>query len=187
MSKPAYDPRQTKLRKEYLELVAREEENPEKWVPYYDKRAGHFAKLSNGGIFAIERPSICTEFCFGESGYDYDDAQRAAQHARTDSEYFKAENLRNFSEWIEVLERGTWRGGPARVFSYLTAGGFARLEIRRPYREQYAAGSPITDEDRAKLLDAYRAAYAALEKRLDTYLKRYGLSKLHVWTYWRDA
>lgn len=187
MSKPAYDPRQAKLRQEYLELIAREEKNPEKWIPYYDKHAGHFAKLSNGGIFVIERPRICTDFCFGESGYDYDDAHSAAQHARTDPEYFKAENLRNFSEWIEVLECGTWRGGPARVFSSLTGKNFIWLEIRRPNQERYSTGTPITDEDRITLLHAYRAAHAALEKRLDTYLKRYGLSKLHVWTYWRDA
>lgn len=27
----------------------------------------------------------------------------------------------------------------------------------------------------------------AFRKRLDTYLKRYGVSKLHTWSYWADA
>ena len=43
-----------------------------------------------------------------------------------------------------------------------------------------------TTEELEKILVFYEKAKARLIKRLNTYLKKYGLEKLHVWTYLVD-
>ena len=45
----------------------------------------------------------------------------------------------------------------------------------------------ISEEDRERLYEGYVKLCNDFEKRLRTYLKRYGLTKVHSWTYWRDA
>ena len=44
-----------------------------------------------------------------------------------------------------------------------------------------------TDEEKKLILKGLKFARKCFEARLDTYLKRYGVSKLHTWTYWADA
>lgn len=176
---------QAALRKEYLEIMASNETNPDYWLSYYDKRAGHFARLTDGSIVVIDKPSIETRFCFGESGYDYDDAQEMAVHAATSEEYFKLENLSGLQRWIDILD-GTF-DDPVDVVVLRDRTGVCSVTWCRHSHRIEKAWDAISDADRLILLDAYRAAYASFEKRLDTYLKRYGLSKVQTWTYWRDA
>ena len=45
----------------------------------------------------------------------------------------------------------------------------------------------ITERDRAALIEAYKAARENFVKRVNAYLKRYGLSKVRSWTYWGMA
>jgi hypothetical protein len=41
-------------------------------------------------------------------------------------------------------------------------------------------------DDIDAIIDWYEQARDMFKKRLSTYLKRFWLSKLHTWTYWRD-
>lgn len=184
-SSTAFKAEQATLRKEYLGIMARRESNPDYWLPYYDKRAGHFARLTNGDIVAIEKPSIETQFCFGESGYDYDEAQEMAAHAAKSETYFKRENLAGLQRWIDLLDGSST--DPVDIFVRSNGTGIACVSWCYRSRRIEEGFEAISDADRAILLTAYRAAYAAFEKRLNAYLKRYGMSKVHTWTYWRDA
>ncbi len=184
---------------------------------YCVNRVAAVAELPCGWIIPVDKRSIETRFCFGESGYDYDDALKSAQHARTSADYFKRENMKDFVDEIgsitEVMEPdarrlmiiytdGTYTDQPAEcmIHDYATVrtteildafGGSANLD------EVTAAGTVFTlygrnarlaTRDEAQIiLDAWRAAAQAHEKKVDAYLKRYGTSKVHAWTYWRDA
>ena len=44
----------------------------------------------------------------------------------------------------------------------------------------------IGEADIQAIIDGLEVVKKQFEKRLNTYLKRYGLSKLNVWTYLRD-
>lgn len=44
-----------------------------------------------------------------------------------------------------------------------------------------------TEEDRKNILAALKHERAKFEKRLNAYLKKYGLSKVRTWSYWADA
>ena len=48
-------------------------------------------------------------------------------------------------------------------------------------------GHLATVEEIELILQAYKEAAADHEKKVRSYLKRYGTSKVNAWTYWRDA
>lgn len=186
--------------------------NSEKMVKYCVDKLAAVAILPDGGIISIDKQSIETSFCFGESGYDYEDAAKMAAHARKSFEYFKNENMKNFDEAIKDLEdakkespryyliikdihyigqktdcklRGLEWVRDVNILDSL--GGSAYLEeLPGKYINVYN-GRIATKEEINIILEAYRQARTAHEKKVDAYLKKYGLSKVNSWTYWRDA
>lgn len=190
----------------------------EKMVDYCTKQIASVAILPDGGIVTIEKQGIEKRFCFGESGYDMDDALKSAHHARTSEDYFKAENMKEFNSWVEDLEN-VLNGSESNYYRYKVVifdraytgqtddcrlrnirfyrlheiidafGGSCNLEkikggkIHIDCRDGHVA----TDEEINCILEAYKTARDAHEKRVDMYLKKYGLTQVRSWTYWRDA
>lgn len=190
--------------------------NNPRMVDYCVKKVAAVATLPTGEIITIDRQSIETRFCFGESGYDYDAAQAAAQHAMTSEDYFKRENMKHFADLLHAIDEaadimghaprlviytgGAYTGqsadcalrnfGFAKLCDVIEAcGGSCHLE-ELPGRElviRCQACRIATAEELAIIRAAVQSAAAAHEKRVEIYLKRYGTSKVHAWTYWRDA
>lgn len=182
--------------------------NSEKMVSYEVNLAAAMAELPDGGIVIAPKRNIEKHFCFGESGYDYDDALRMAQHARTSEDYFRKENMRYYDEILSDLDDGNLvvvisgqyycqpetcrlRGWQfAQLWEVLDAvGGSAHVEeLPGKYiilREtEYHIATP---EEVSIIRDLYREAREIHRKKVETYLKKYGLTKVHSWTYWRDA
>lgn len=182
------------------------------------------AELPSGEIITIDKQKIETRFCFGESGYDYDEAQHMAAHARTNEDYFRTENMKYFNEWIADLESAKrvisgdhdindrymaliclrcYTGQPKecqlrgirleRITEVLEWCGGSAYLTELPGREfdTWNRGENdyrvATAEEIDIILAAYQRAKEAHEKKVNAYLKRYGLSKVYSWTYWREA
>lgn len=199
-------PNKAQLREEY----AKEWSDP-KMIDYCVNKASRVAVMLDGDeIIPIDKQKIETWFCFGESGYDYDDAQNMAHHARTSEEYFTAENLKEFDATIKAIEE--------QLTDYTSGGYILTIGKHKENRIGYIhyertsaiikalggsaylaelAGQSIeiwgttyripTAKDLQTLLDAYKEAREHHAKKVRAYLKRYGLSKVHSWTYWREA
>ena len=45
----------------------------------------------------------------------------------------------------------------------------------------------LEGENLKRVIEGHKIVKAKFEKRLNTYLKKYGLTKVHAWSYWRDA
>lgn len=198
------------IRAEYAKIW-----NDKKMVDYCTKKVAICAKLPGGELIPIEKQSIKKDFCFGESGYDYEDAIRSAAAARTNQEYFIEENMEHFSEMLQDIENHIHLAGDYLMtisnsrysndnskihyirFERITKilddlGGSANIEELKLGQTISEIGSGrayrvITDEEAKIILDTYKQAAAAHRKKIDSYLKRYGLSKVNSWTYWRDA
>lgn len=186
-----------------------------KMVDYCVGKVARMAILPGGEIVTVEKQRIETRFCFGESGYDFDDAVAAAQHARTSEDHFKSENMKHFDHWLSDLVNAMDDDSQYRLCiltggAYIGQGEACRLhgiEIMRlgdiieacggscytselPGRDLEYRGRKFrvaTREEHEVILQAYREAAMEHEKKVDAYLKRYGTSKVHAWTYWRDA
>ena len=188
-----------------------------KMTDYCTNKVASYATLEDGKIIPVDKQGIEKRFCFGESGYDYDDAQGMAAYARTSEDYFRKENMKNFNSWINDLEElannNSKQGNYilvihdrhytgqsedcklssiefVKLWEVIDAcGGSVSLE-ELPGKSVTIWGSPrtvATKEDIERILEAYKTAAADHEKKVNSYLKRYGTSKVHTWTYWRDA
>lgn len=142
----------------------------------------------NGAYWFIEKPSIENRFCFHDEGPDYEFYKSLSNEERL-AAYFKSKNLSKFNNKIERIEKGDKHTQDKRVWYKIHDG--ARLELRfyeLGFRDNEACGWKLcTDEEKSVILKGLKFGRDMLEKRLNTYLKKYGVSKIHTWTYWADA
>lgn len=173
--------------------------NDERMIKYCQNEISNAVKLSDGRIVVVEKQKIETSFCFGYStcgqGGDYNEANNSAHVASTSEKYFREQNLKSLQEKLNLLEgkkEKSWWGDPyLSQQSYYSSGpinNYKVVAIRYCDFVEQTNGqySTISETDKKLIIAMYKEEIAKMNKRLDTYLKRYGLSKLNVWTYWMD-
>lgn len=183
---------QAALKEEYLAILARDVwPNDPGMIAYCRKEIAYIVRLDGGGMVAIGKPRIETNFCFGYqlSRYDTEDYDRAnamASHAARDESYFIDKNMQPIEEMMEDLKQpGIYsRNKYCGTLPYFPIRALEWPDHRRPVPP---GAQPITENDRAALRKGWEAVRESFRRRLDTYLKRYGLSKIHSWSYWMDA
>lgn len=165
----------------------------EKMVDYCLKKVGTLVELDGGDIAEIEKPHIETSFCFGY-GYcgvsteeDRNRASRCANVARTQIEYFIEENLKPLKSWLETLKDQS-----ERIYKFPKYMGLDENDALKEfsvipyYRQPSDNMKEISENERKALISGYEEVIKAFTKRLNTYAKKYGTSKLKVWTYLSD-
>lgn len=186
------------MKKETVEMLRKQHAmiwlNDSGMIDYEIRHTADIAELPSG-IITIRKQHIETRFCFGESGYDYDEAVLMANHARTSESYFKQYNMKYYDDIIQSISDSLiggyrklclinmYRGQPdcclLREITFMKPADFDR--------STYENCHVVTAEEHRIILDAYMRAAKAHEGKIDSYLKRYGMTKVHTWTYWRDA
>lgn len=168
------------------------------------------AALKNGMYFILEKQPIEKDFCFGYSTSFYSDeeekaAWKMAAKAQNDESYFIRKNLEHFNRLLDALDDSMTFSVLCRHYDTKKPGlnslrelSFRRIvEILNDFNGQAnleeIKGTEVpgryyimTDEDKEVARAAIKRAMEQHEKKVRTYLKRYGLSKVNAWTYWRD-
>ena len=167
-------------------------------IDFCIKKISSIRKLSNGGLITWEKPQINTNFCFGYMGQsDEGDAQQMAQNAKKNEDYFLSENLGIFDVTIKKIKSTLKENNENKLYIYkeysrdsVNLWGFTVLSfsefIYQNERKIYNDIQEASDEDIKIILEAEKEERKKFEKRLKTYLKRYGLSKVKTWSYWQD-
>lgn len=193
---------QKKLFAEYMDIIKKEVWQDEKMQEYARKSTAYIVELTNGDIIALDKPRIETSFCFGH-GYcgrtTEEDEKRAynmAEYAATNQDYFIKENIKGLEEKIKDL-----RDTRLKAYTYTAYSGqpeksklknytLASLCYTPEYNPAYYANlkdlKEITTEDRKRIAAGLEKVKADFVKRLNTYLKKYGLTKVRTWTYLSD-
>ena len=198
-------PNDNELLDEYMQEIKRVWDGG--MLDYFRKKFSYGIRLTNGGILFFEKPKIETSFCFGYSlsqhdSESFDNANKMAEYASKSEEYFLNENLKYFDTAIEQIETGkfdnfrranisihraVYGDTPLNIWEYNICDDWS-YERNKEDGERYGAEYQIVnDTDKAAILAAVKHERAKFEKRLNSYLKRYGTSKLVTWSYWRDA
>lgn len=169
--------------------------NDKRMVKYCQEKISNAVKLSDGRIVIIEKQKLKTAFCFGyfDYGKDYDDANEAADAARRDEEYFREKNLEFLEEKISLLkdsetsceapylsQKSYLDIGLINIHKVVSLGCFDFNEQRHGHYTK------LSKDDRKLILSMYEGEKKKVNKRIDAYLKRYGLSKVRVHTYWEN-
>lgn len=184
---------QAELKQEYLDIIRAEVWKDQRMLDHCAGKVAHIVRLSNGDILVIEKETIEKDFCFGysDSRYntdDYDRANNMAAHAKSSEEYFISENMEGINRKIALLdgsERTRYKYSlRVQYYGQPENSKLKCLDTFDPYDGKEV--KEISAEDRALILAGYRIAREDFVKRLNQYLKRYGLSKVHSWSYWQD-
>lgn len=167
-------------------------------LDYCMKESAHIVELENGEIISIEKPRIDKDFCFGH-GYcgvssqeDEDRADSMVVHARTSTDYFLNQNLKGLEQSIKAFQEVA--DGKQSAFLNIHYTGqsdtnplksvtWCRGYEVEDYKTKYAE---LSCEDARRLVDGYKEVKNQFIKRLNTYLKKYGLTKVNTWSYLSD-
>lgn len=158
---------------------------------YYKFLTKHYStllRLSNGEIVGIEKTKIKTSFCFGygfcgiSSDEEENAAARMAVRAERDKNYFIEKNVEPLDQQIEALQSDR---NIALYWGGVDVGSVGAMD-KWDERLESCNGQPLTDEDRSAYIEALQEEKTAFIKRLQTYLKRFGLSKIKSWSYLCD-
>ena len=166
------------------------------------KKFSSAIRLENGGILYFEKPTIENKFCWHDEGPQYEEYKKLHSDEELLKAYFKAENLRTYDRALKGLQKlENWEGEyygltwyiqrenysgqtePLNLFRYHA---FRECDVNE-HPSMYEGAEKMTETDRKAIVKALQHERDKFEKRLDAYLKRYGISKLHTWTYWADA
>ncbi len=194
---------QKELKNRYMDIIRTDVwADSESMQKYAEKQFYVGVELDNGDLYVIDKPSIKKDFCFGYGMYgcdwdnDYDRAAKMMQHAQTNEDYFINENLSEINRRITELQDDRYEA--YKYLNYCSQPSGSKLKA---YTLCHLCDNPeynpgrwsnlkdlekMTEDEINALVNGYEEAKTMFTKRLNTYLKRYGLSKLNVWTYLRD-
>ena len=197
---------QKELKEKYMNIIKTEVwQNSERMQEYARKECEYVVELSNGNIIDIEKPRIEKNFCFGMGMYatytqeEFEAAEELADNARKNVDYFISENMKQITDKIYYLKEALenkrevytfvhYSGQPAD--SELVTYNCVRIcdnPEYAPFRwTNLQAVKKLSSEDIQAIIEGLEEVAKKFMKRLNTYLKRYGLEKLNVWTYCRD-
>lgn len=168
-------------------------------VGYCYKKTSNILELPDG-LITFDKPSIKKDFCFsyGQNGVsslgDEENAWGAEKYARTNKSYFYNENLARYNELIKELTnndsmelltiyKAYYGKNDNRLLNYSLIHWADHEQKRNVLGVPYRLG---TDEEKRQIIEKLKEERAKFLKRLNTYYKRYGLEKLHTWTYLSD-
>ena len=185
---------------------------PEKDKKYYSKEYSYVLKIDNKYYLPIEKSRLKKDFCFGygqngmSTDEEYEIARDNANYADTSEKYFIAKNLEEINKKIAQLKYllidfgENWQARNEYVRKYWIADD-CKVYLVDTYNHKYIKHIVIQEDKkyfyttiiREATKEEIQAILTALEeekkdftKRLNTYLKKYGTSKVRTWTYLRD-
>ena len=162
---------------------------------YYLDRTAEALKVDEKHFITFDKQDIEKSFCFGwscQGGMTYEEAADMC-HNFSEAE-FKAENLKRFDREykhaLEAVEENQITLGQHYTRGTSEEFGAEIMFIKKRGTNDDDGDITLSVEDSTKLREAYKQKVQDLrnefEKRLDAYLKKYGLSKIRRWTYCAD-
>ena len=172
----------------------------------YEARCYEYALKFDNNFLCFRKPDIKTRFCFGygQNGIsteeDYEGARSQERNMETNKQAFIDANLEDLNKSIERIETfiSQWIDKKEKCFSsrynkiFICKNSYNHLAYLAwswdydNIRNKDAIIKEATKEDLLLIIEVYKQQIENFKKRLNTYLKRYGLSKLTTWTYLVD-
>lgn len=194
------------LKTAYMAEIAKAWGDDAPMMRYFEKKLSSVYELTGGKLFAYKKPKIQNRFCFGY-GYcaisteeDRREAASMARYSATSEDYFMSRNLEGIDGLITLVQTGRpsyahdWEEYTVKLYPKQYIGSpvlnIWEVTAKKPGEPDRINGEnnaiALTEADKALLLAALNTEREKLTKRLKTYLKRYGMSKIKSWSYILD-
>lgn len=148
-------------------------------LEYYKSRFSTGIRFPEG-VYLFEKPRIENDFCFRDEGPEYDYYKELCNDKKLLEEHFIAHNMEQVREPKEgetmYIIKDSWS----------TDGRVYIRWANYPYSANDQIVREATEREQQEYRLQLRAVRAEFGKRVDRYLKRFGTSKLHIWSYWAD-
>lgn len=148
-------------------------------LEYYKSRFSTGIRFPEG-VYLFEKPRIENDFCFSDEGPEYDYYKELCNDKKLLEEHFIAHNMEQVREPKEgetmYIIKDSW-STDGRVFIRWA---------NYPYSANDQIVREATEREQQEYRLQLRAVRAEFGKRVNRYLKRFGTSKLHIWSYWAD-
>lgn len=148
-------------------------------LEYYKSRFSTGIRFPEG-VYLFQKPRIENDFCFSDEGPEYDYYKELCNDKKLLEEHFIAHNMEQVREPKEgetmYIIKDSW-STDGRV--YISWANY-------PYSANDQIVREATEREEQEYRLQLRAVRAEFGKRVDRYLKRFGTSKLHIWSYWAD-
>lgn len=187
------------LRDEFAKVWRRHDGSiDKKMVDYCLKKTSAFMVFDDATVVTFDKPSIERSFCYGygiQCQTDYDDASRMADHASSSFDYFIERNLEGTDAggWMRYIDDDCFPFEPWLDKRHYTSQSddckLGEIRWEHWHKREWCESQGwrrLTDDELHKLYAVLFDEQMRFCKRLKTYLKRYGLSKVRTWTYWAD-
>ena len=148
-------------------------------LEYYKSRFSTGIRFPEG-VYLFQKPRIENDFCFRDEGPEYDYYKELCNNKKLLEEHFIAHNMEQVREPKEgetmYIIKDSW-STDGRV--YIRWSNY-------PYSADDQIVREATEREEQEYRLQLRAVRAEFGKRVDRYLKRFGTSKLNIWSYWAD-
>lgn len=166
--------------------------NDEQMAKYCTNKVLEYFILRDGFFVAFDKKPIEKDFPCGYgygAGRDCDEAYDLAKYKSESVDYFISRNMSDYEEEIEHLEYmfgckwGAFRNNPKGNEIYIMVDANQWYDL---YDRQGKLLFELTDDEKREYIKVLKSARDKHRKKVDTYLKKYGLSKVRTWVYWAD-
>ena len=164
-----------------------------------DSKMYKFCKNEISNIFMFDddtfitfpKRRINTRFCFGyhdssENTDSYDNANKLANIARTKQDYFIEKNLEEINKEIQDYKENDvyiigekYTGGKKEVYLLTEKNLFYHFDKKENYKK-------VTEKEKEEIIKILEIEKEKHIKKINAYLKRFGLSKVVSWSFWAD-
>lgn len=148
-------------------------------LEYYKSRFSTGIRFPEG-VYLFQKPRIENDFCFRDEGPEYDYYKELCNDKKLLEEHFIAHNMEQVREPKEGEKMYIIKD------SWSTDGQVYIRWANYPYSANDQIVREATEREQQEYRLQLRAVRAEFGKRIDRYLKRFGTSKLHIWSYWAD-
>lgn len=149
-------------------------------LEYYKSRFSTGIRFPEG-VYLFQKPRIENDFCFRDEGPEYDYYKELCNDKKLLEEHFIAHNMEQVREPKEgetmYIIKDSW-STDGQV--YIRWSNYPYI----PARDQIVREATEREQQEYRL--QLRAVRAEFGKRINKYLKRFGTSKLNIWSYWAD-
>ena len=172
----------------------------------FEAKNYEYALKFDNNFLCFDKPRIKTSFCFGyglngvSTQEDYEGAREQEKNMETNKQAFINANLEGLNRSIEDIETfiSQWKDKEEKFFSarynkiFICKNSYNHLAYLAwswdydNIRDKEMIIREATKEDLLLIIEVYKQQIENFKKHLNTYLKRYGLSKLRTWTYLVD-
>ena len=204
------------IKQEFIEKQCLKERNPEKWAKYLNSTYSDCLKIDGYYLpIEKERIQKDFCFGAGQNGIttteEWNNANDMASYARNSEKYFIQENLGKINKTITELEYFLLENWEEQKDFYNKNNNLLSysIQFQKPYilkcyehkvQLDFISQSDfenkhwlndnkikeLTKQEIKEILEAIKQEKENFTKRLNTYLKKYGLSKINSWSYISD-